>query len=397
MPPPGAGADASLSAQGDSSYDAHMVVTTRGHSTLWIGACVGLAAGAALVHGAGCLDNGPARPAGSRCGDASDCAPGLVCVYGRCRGPCSIDADCPGGLCIRDGSGGRVCVLPEDLGCEGDGCAPVEIGDGGRLVETCSTTDECPADFNCDGRHCVLNGADGDADADADGDGDIDADTDADGDADAPPPCDHPVCDLWPPCGCSDGQGCREDRSGTRTCVAVGDVPHGGSCPDSRRMCVSGTTCMTLSSDPESWVHNFCAQYCDDDRDCASLGPGSACSLALFAIPPEVKTCTVSCDLITGDGCRELGLLCLHHRREDFDVPAPWDTGCYVIAGNALAGEPCETYSDCATNLFCGPGLPGRCLAYCLVGVPGSCPLGSCLAFSGNPSFDGQEYGYCLQ
>ena len=90
---------------------------------------------------------------GGVCETVSDCAPGEVCLDGRCRagtdgavsdasGDASPDADCEA-LC------GSACC-DDDERCAFDTCVP-DVG-------TCESTDDCPGDTYCAEGACVPYG-----------------------------------------------------------------------------------------------------------------------------------------------------------------------------------------------------------------------------------------------
>jgi hypothetical protein len=64
---------------------------------------------------------------GTGCHLNSDCDNPLVCEFGMCRAPCTLQIDCPSGeLCVPfDDAGGGVCELPADGG------AGTDAGDAG--------------------------------------------------------------------------------------------------------------------------------------------------------------------------------------------------------------------------------------------------------------------------
>ncbi len=120
------------------------------------------AAVAALVAAlclAGCIEGRTDWPLGTRCSDDSGCGEGLVCRYGRCRGPCSFDRDCPEGTrCVVDpGGGSGVCTLVEEEGCGPDaGCPAGSLCVAGECVEAVgadptSCDDDLPGLIFCDG------------------------------------------------------------------------------------------------------------------------------------------------------------------------------------------------------------------------------------------------------
>jgi len=250
------------------------------------------------------------------------------------------------------------------------------------------------AGIGCSSASSTANGdadADGDTDADVDVDGASDGDTDRDAD-DAP--CDHPVCDLWPQCGCGRGQACVHEADGARTCSPAGTAAHGEECSAGDDVCAPGTLCAGFGDEPP-----YCAQYCNVDRDCRGLGEGTICELAFANDAGEevARSCTLSCDPVAEEpGCAP-GIRC--------DLFARTATGqvftlCAGRSGAGTAWDPCDLAfgdSDCAPGHFCSDsGFGGECIRRCEVGDDSVCGwVELCNPFE-TPAVVGTiEYGFC--
>jgi hypothetical protein len=287
-----------------------------------------------------------------------------------------------------------VCALVGSVSCAI--VAPVDprTTDGDADVDGDSDVDaDIDADSDIDAD--VDADIDADVDADIDGDADIDADSDADTDSDADVTCVDEVCDLWPQCGCADGEACVLYDDGHHDCIEAGPLSHGDDC--STEDCRAGTVCVNLTDG----LPPACLQFCDDHSDCASLGAGSLCALP-FGTDTETwaEACTIHCDPTAArTGCPE-GIRC-----GLFQLTATGEslTHCQNGLGTGRQGDPCvapedDPDQDCASGHFCAEvDLESQCIQLCRVSGGSSCPtLTICNSFSEPAIIGSVEYGYCL-
>lgn len=124
----------------------------------------------------GCHD--VAGHVGASCDSDRDCREPYVCALGHCRAACDVDRDCDGGACLVIDDVTRVCTLPDESGCEGDGgprCPTgFECGVDGECRNPCDEERACPADRRCVEGTCFDSsgdalGAGGSADGPANG------------------------------------------------------------------------------------------------------------------------------------------------------------------------------------------------------------------------------------
>jgi len=226
----------------------------------------------------------------------------------------------------------------------------------------------------------VETGARSDADA---GDGAAGPDLlihDAESPDIAPAACTHPVCDLWPQCGCPAGQKCEALSSGQRQCTTAGTTPHGQVCAGlSTGECMSGTSCVAYSGWPSGL--NTCMQYCNAHADCSKLGVGSLCGIG----SGYFYACTISCDLVAQTGC-PTGTQC-----SLFNFNYLAGTGCTAI-GTLKQGQACSAHFDCGPTLGC---INSTCQPICIVGGAVTCPAKtSC--FDTGLAWGSTHYGFCL-
>lgn len=105
------------------------------------------------VGGGGCHEGELGRGLGAACDEDTTCREPYVCDYGRCRSSCAIDADCPGGACVRSATEATawVCTVPSEGGCKASGC-PKGLVCG--VDDLCRTG--CDANHPCTGvKLCV--------------------------------------------------------------------------------------------------------------------------------------------------------------------------------------------------------------------------------------------------
>lgn len=90
---------------------------------------------------------------GAACARASDCRPGLVCRFDRCRAECLENRDCDvGQTCLLAADGLGACTVDADLGCEsgvGRECPTGLVCVSDRCLRACSTASDCPSDGQC--------------------------------------------------------------------------------------------------------------------------------------------------------------------------------------------------------------------------------------------------------
>ncbi|MCA9639651.1 MAG: hypothetical protein H6718_07595 [Polyangiaceae bacterium] len=121
---------------------------------LWVGLCAG------LLHCS--KDNqvtqNNAVDVGGQCAESSDCGPSAVCALGFCRQGCTTDSECPqGSLCIGDRAP-YGCTLPVELACSSSmPCdAPLTCGIDGKCRMPCSQDADCPRnEQSCKAGTCV--------------------------------------------------------------------------------------------------------------------------------------------------------------------------------------------------------------------------------------------------
>jgi hypothetical protein len=116
-------------------------------------ACLG------LVSCGGGSSNSTARALSESCSLNSDCAKGLVCALGRCRVRCRSSADCSGGTCITDGTGGVCQPLAEkNSPCQRprDCAQPLACAADYRCRNLCQTSADCNV-LGVSGRVCATD------------------------------------------------------------------------------------------------------------------------------------------------------------------------------------------------------------------------------------------------
>lgn len=86
----------------------------------------------------------------------SECAPGLVCAFGRCSAACRTAADCMGGACVFDATMHTVCQYPESQLCEkqGDCTPPLACASDYRCRNICDVDADCNV-LGINGRVCA--------------------------------------------------------------------------------------------------------------------------------------------------------------------------------------------------------------------------------------------------
>lgn len=100
---------------------------------------------ALLAFAAGCETRTPTP--GVACMFPVDCQAPLRCQLGRCRAPCTLDADCSTFLCLRGW-----CAVPQDEGCAsmaGRGCSPQLTCAADRCTYACVDARDCASDGVC--------------------------------------------------------------------------------------------------------------------------------------------------------------------------------------------------------------------------------------------------------
>jgi formylglycine-generating enzyme len=165
-----------------------------------------------LTQLSGCHDDAFGRPIGAYCQEASDCRKPYVCEYGRCRAECTLDIDCPNGACVRslvDPAAG-VCTIPNETGCEKNGCPKgLYCGTDDICRSRCDTDEDCQGDKVCFLNACFDKKPEVDGESDASvgagdsGAGNDDAgDSGIDGGVVAPTSCEGLVCGTQPDTTC---------------------------------------------------------------------------------------------------------------------------------------------------------------------------------------------------
>ncbi len=94
--------------------------------------------------------------AGDGCTLNSECAPGLVCAFGRCSAACRTAADCMGGECIFDATMHALCQYPEAQLCEkqSDCAPPLACASDYRCRNICTADADCNV-LGINGRVCA--------------------------------------------------------------------------------------------------------------------------------------------------------------------------------------------------------------------------------------------------
>jgi hypothetical protein len=202
------------------------------------------------------------------------------------------------------------------------------------------------------------------------------------GDDDANPSTDNCMpCELVSQCGCP-GQACDITQNGSTVCRATGGGMQSVPCA-SKTDCANGFTCIGRMATAQA-----CYEFCDNDATC--VGPGGRCALTAGSMNTQ-KVCTTNCNPLTSAGC-----------------PSAW--GCHVakdpsgthsdchLAGVGGQNASCTDLEDCAPGFACVQFASPRCLKYCVVGGPSSCPGGStCMPFGGGGiTVGGTQFGVCL-
>ena len=100
---------------------------------------------------------------GEACAAQEDCfGPTVACVAGRCRTPCTSDAQCADeSICLGGDEGG--CSLPVETGCDDDSCGDeLTCGQDNQCRHACQADGDCPrGDQKCALGTCFSPGEDG--------------------------------------------------------------------------------------------------------------------------------------------------------------------------------------------------------------------------------------------
>lgn len=199
-----------------------------------------------------------------------------------------------------------------------------------------------------------------------------------------PPVCDELPCRVAPAqCGCAEGLSCQYETDRGRFCAEPGPGTDADFCM-AQGDCMAGLACARGFG-----TSGLCSPYCEGDADC----PGDDRLCVTVGGTPELPTqaCSVSCDPITGDGCR--GVAC-----DVFGVPAGYITLCRDFT-------PREPLQTCADLTGCDIGqrcvnvdtLGQVCLALCELTGGSTCPAGNVCASASEPIMVGtRSYGFCV-
>ena len=248
-------------------------------------------AGAQGSYSVTCLEWTGSKPTGERCEQASECAPGQLCQFGRCTRLCDSDEQCAQGRC-----------LAVDLTSKHDANIRTCYQSCDRTdPNSCSGGTQCAhfdQRFKVMGDFCIQPSSpcfesDRVCDEPA-GSGICAPDTD-------PVDCCKPslvggACNLLLQCGCEakPGTSCVEVAlaSGVRTtaCAAAGAFEVDHWCGEDSD-CRAGTGCFG----------NICRKYCDADKDCQA--GGRCINAPRRGVPGTLKTCFGPCDPVSNAPC----------------------------------------------------------------------------------------------
>jgi hypothetical protein len=252
-------------------------------------------------------DHGSCAAAGQRAADASctrnsECAEGLTCAWGACRGACRAQADCRSSgsktaECVQRsgvnfGFCAEPCGKPAAPSCsESLSCSPLKLGaiDASfclHVAEPCTSTDDGVCDEAGHGTGlCAAN-------------------------SDVADCCTQPrplgACDIITQCGCPADQACRvigrvADSADT-ACREAGTRPIGSRC-DTDAQCVRGADC----------AGSICKRLCNDSE--ASRCPSGTCVPLRYDNMNVVDagSCWIACEwdsqapCMPGTVCAQLG------------------------------------------------------------------------------------------
>lgn len=378
----------------------------------------------------------PLANSGEKCGDATDCVAGCLCIPTGVGGKCSDgskDADCkddshcqpqfwcaPGlSICVT-GEEGTDCAKSDDCN-DGLYCPPaVHKCSPGGDASPCTEDGHCPEGFWCvDGQVCH-DGDEGDMCTTAQECLEPLVCVSLDGkchDGNAGDPCvSDEDCLLELVCVESIGK-CSAGNIG-KSCDSVQDCQEGLWCVTSVGECHAGGNGEPCDSDEECQLDQWCVasvgkchngisgEPCGVEEDClpgfwcvAGAGqctdgtPDSPCDSSEECLEGalcegEPSVCNGGYDLwpCTGNGNCQSGWHCL-----ELDQPL-----CY----NGSLADPCIGHEDCATDLLCATQLPNPiCIPAGVEGdtcfVPKECKTGFYCFTSVNICFDGTTGDPC--
>lgn len=198
---------------------------------------------------------------------------------------------------------------------------------------------------------------------------------------------DMPCKLVSPQCGCTAGQMCTIDGTGTRMCATAGTVAIGQTCGTGNN-CAPGGLCTSSAS---SMIFT-CSKFCSIDTDCTP--PSGLCVVKLSdgsgGQIPGVALCSESCDPIANTGCPVAGTSC--QLLKESTGQKRLYTQC-TASGSGTQGASCTNNLNCAPTYGCFNTGTSQCVKYCKIGGA-ACP-GS-LTCNSLGTLGATEYGVCL-
>jgi hypothetical protein len=305
---------------------------------------------------------------GSRCviesqggQDFTDCLPANAVTLAD-SSPCRFQTDCPAGQTCRvhdmvNASCEPYCTLPSGACPSGSTCRPLPTSPTveGVTYGTCMTNCDLASTSSCGSNACVLV-------------------TDVPGGAATD--CAPPSAGAGP-FGCQPGTGC---VAGSR-CTSFA-VPNLSACEPWCRVgqgdCPASSTCAAIvpALVLGSVTYGVCQETCDLTSPTTVCGVDATCLAIVDGTNPPHTACAgvpPFCTTMNDADCNPV-------------------TTCTPSESFPL-GASCQDDTGCPPGSTCASGF---CLAWCVVGASGGCPVGtSCIAETPPLMLGGMSYGTC--
>jgi len=207
------------------------------------------------------------------------------------------------------------------------------------------------------------------------------------------------VCNIYPQCGCADGQACDLDAAGNGVCRVAGTIADWNVCPASGNACKKGSTCVNGTCAPFCGTKTAPSSHCDTNAECYQ-GPVNGTTV------PNNLVCSSNCDPASPQSASGGYVACGASTN-----CLPIDDGYAYCSSPVKAtggGDGANCYNSTTANTDSSKCKPGficltnsagtifECLQQCHVDGSGTkCARGTCNGYSPKTMVGGLEIGYC--